>query len=169
MLAPLRALLLTRLALVDTLGAAVLVHAASRGERREEPSIERGTRRERMGRRSVARSDRVPFAERASVARRRVARGAREARATARRACGEPAGEARERTRENICRGQPRRHGRWGGTHRKPGEVVICLVQKNADSDTAPPMAAQMGYTCARRDGRGTVSAGERGRGARLA
>jgi hypothetical protein len=104
-----------------------------------------------------------------TVFRSRVARGAREARATAWRACGEPAGEARERTRENICRGQPRRHGRWGGTHRKPGEVVICLVQKNADSDTAPPMAAQMGYTCARRDGRGTVSAGERGRGARLA
>ena len=42
---------------------------------------------------------------------------------------------------------------------------MICLVQKNADSETAPPMAAQMGYTCARRDGRGTVRAGERGRG----
>ena len=42
---------------------------------------------------------------------------------------------------------------------------MICLVQKNADSETAPPRAAQMGYTCARRDGRGTVRAGERGRG----
>ena len=30
-------------------------------------------------------------------------------------------------------------------THRKPGEVVICRVQKKVHRDTAPPMAAQMG------------------------
>ena len=30
-------------------------------------------------------------------------------------------------------------------SHRKPGEVVICRVQKKVHRDTAPPMAAQMG------------------------
>ncbi len=57
-------------------------------------------------------------------------------------------------------------NGRASGcAHRKPGEVVIWRVQKKVHRVTAPPMAAQMGYTCARGGERAGAGGARRRRG----
>ena len=93
-LAPLRALLHARLALVYALGAAVLVHAASRGEERAEPS--KGERAARGWGEEVSLAARpCSLVERARVAQTRIARGvARGARDGGARAAS-PHGDAR--------------------------------------------------------------------------